>query len=47
MKCDKCGKEARKITRLRGESKYLCSDCRRKELQRDRKLTATTVQDYI
>ena len=28
MRCDKCGKEASQVTRLRGEKQFICRRCR-------------------
>ena len=28
MRCERCGNEAKKVTRLRGEGQYICRRCR-------------------
>ena len=47
MRCERCQKEARRIVRLRGEKKYICTRCRESSQRAGKKRIPPSLQCYL
>ena len=47
MRCERCENEADRVTKLRGESQFICRRCRAEDERQGKKLRVVVPREYL